>query len=137
MIWSTILGSTWLKGAALAVIVGGVLWALVLAYGNSKFNEGKAVADAEWGEVLREAQEQATRAKDELARERALREAQSAQLARERQLRFQETQEEITNAETLDAAYSVYAGYVGSVRNDSADSLARARADYLSSIAAE
>lgn len=117
------------------VVVVGVILGSITMYGNARYREGFEKAEKAAAQALSAAQAEAADARQELAAVQAQRQNQSEQREETRIVVVRETVENIVNAETFEARYGAYLSGRNSVRQPADEYLARARADYLSSIA--
>lgn len=116
---------------AVAALVLGILY----FYGESRYAEGAAVERGEWQQKYLDAQERARHAEHDLAMDRLTREQEAERLRVSREANLARVRQEIANAPDLETQYAAYLAHRDSLRAQSAERLARARADYLSGIA--
>jgi hypothetical protein len=116
---------------AVAALVLGILY----FYGESRYAEGAAVERGEWQQKYMDAQERARHAEYDLAMDRLSREQEAERLRVSREANLARVRQEIANAPDLEAQYAAYLAHRDSLRAQSAERLAGARTDYLSSIA--
>lgn len=123
---------TWVVvGTVSAMAVVGVT---VHNFGVKRYNEGVAAERQAWNVIIAEAVEEQSRLRREFDAERATWEAESAALRNNLNQSLTQVREQIANAETVETVYSAYVAHDRSVRNDAAERLSRARANYLSSL---
>lgn len=116
---------------AAAALVLGILY----FYGESRYAEGAAVERGEWQQKYMDAQERARHAEHDLAMDRLTREQEAERLRVSREANLARVRQEIANAPDLETQYAAYLAHRDSLRAQSAERLAGARTDYLSSIA--
>jgi hypothetical protein len=116
------------------VVAAGVVLGLITMYGNARYREGFENAEKAAIQALSAAQAEAADARQELAALQAQRQNQSELREETRIVVVRETVENIVNAETSQARFDAYVAGRNSVRQPADEYLARARADYLSSL---
>ena len=121
-------------GTALALIACGVM---VHNYGVSRYNSGVLKERAAWNAIMLEAASEANRLRAELRAATTRQDTLSAQLRLERSRELTRVQTEIQNAATTDDKFRIYSAHASGLRNDATERLARARADYLSSLGSD
>lgn len=126
---------TWVVVGVVAVISVAAL--AIYNFGVRRYNEGVTAERQAWNTIITEAVDERSRLRREFDAERARFEAESSTLRNRLNQSLAQTREQIANAETVEAIYSAYRAHDDSVRHESAERLARARADYLSSIGSD
>lgn len=116
---------------AVAALVLGILY----FYGESRYAEGAADERALWQEQYMAAQNRARSAERALALDRIDRQQEAERLRVSREANLARVRQEIANAPDMEAQYAAYLAHRDGLRAQSAERLARARTDYLSSIA--
>lgn len=117
------------------VAVAALVLGIIYFYGESRYAEGAAVERGEWQQKYMDAQERARHAEHDLAMDRLTREQEAERLRVSREANLARVRQEIANAPDLETQYAAYLAHRDSLRAQSAERLAGARTDYLSSIA--
>lgn len=125
---------TWVVVGAVAVITTATI--AIHNFGVERYNQGVAAERQAWNTIMAEAVEEQSRLRREFDADRAKWEAESSTLRNRLNQSLTQVREQIANAETVEDVYAAYRAHNDSVRADAADRLARARADYLSSLGA-
>lgn len=123
----------WIGVGILVVIL--FAWMSILDYGNKRYDAGVASERAVWQQAMQVAQDRARNAENALAQDRANHERESAQRATQRTIIVQEARTQIHEAPDLESRLAALSALRERLRNTNAEDLARARANYLSSIA--
>lgn len=123
----------WIIAVSIALV--SALWIAIASYGESQYKAGRAAADLEWSQKFSQAQARASRAEEDLARTRIERDQARAERDESRRRALVQVTQEIENAPNFEARYAAYLAHRDRLRNARSERLARARADYLSSIA--
>jgi len=123
---------TWIMAACGVLFL--VSFYKIVEFGNERYKQGQMAERVIWETVVAEAVTEQNRLRRELVATQAARDAASAAATTARNAALAITQEQIRNATTVEDQYTAYRAHHDSVRNESASNLARARADYLSSL---
>lgn len=123
---------TWIMLAAGVLFL--VSFYKIVEYGNDRFKAGQMAERVVWQEQIEQAVTERNRLNASLRRAQAMLDSQAADLRAARAINLQQTQDAIHEAETVDDIYRVYIDHHNSVRDQADADLARARADYLSSL---
>ena len=129
-----LLKNKWTWVAIGTAVAFGVIAITVNHIETKAYERGQMHERVVWQTQMAEAVTETNRLRRELVTTQAARDAAStaATIARNHALAI--TQEQIRNATTVEDQYTAYRAHHDSVRNESASNLARARADYLSSL---
>lgn len=117
-------------GVALAAVS---IWQLD-EFGDRRYKEGQAAERIVWQTIVTQAVEARDEANRRNRRLQAQLDVQSETIRAERREDLRETQEEIRNAETVEEQFAIYRAHRQRLRDEADASLARARADYLSTV---
>lgn len=123
---------TWIAVGCLAAI--SVVGVVVHNFGVERYNEGVLNERVVWQTLMDEAVTERNRLNAQLRQLMVERDQASADLRAARAANLNQVREEIHNAETIDDIYNLYSAHHNSVRDEADANLARARADYLSSL---
>lgn len=123
---------TWVVVGTVVAIA--VLGTAIVNYGQKRYDAGVIHERVVWQTVVTEAVTERNRLNAQLRAAQAERDQISADLRSARAINLNHVREEIHNAETVADIYSVYVAHHNSVRDGADTDLARARADYLSSL---
>lgn len=126
---------TWVVVGAVAVITTATI--AIHNFGVERYNQGVAAERQAWNTIMTEAVKEQSRLRREFDADRARWEAESSTLRNRLNQSLTQVREQIANAETVEDVYAAYRAHNDSVRADAANRLARARADYLSSLGTE
>lgn len=123
---------TWVVVGAVAAV--SVTTLAVHNYGVSRYNAGVMAERAAWNTIMVEAVEERSRLRRKYDADRARWEAEASALRGRLNQSLTQVREQIANAETVEDIYAAYRAHDDSVRHAASERLARARADYLSSL---
>jgi len=125
----------WLAVGIFVLLAG--MYALVIMYGDARYKEGRTEERAVWFEVVQKAQQRTLAAEQELVAVRNERDIARSERDRLRSRVVTQAQTEIANAIDTESRIAAYRELRSSLRDTTAANHARARADYLSTVAVE
>ena len=119
-----------------AVLLLAAVWYLLMDFGHRRFLEGQVTERAVWVQAMEIAEARARNAEEALNQDRKKRESQAAERTAERVSISSQARTEIHEAPDLESRLAALNSLRRRLRDTGAENLARARADYLSTVAA-
>lgn len=123
----------WIAIGVVVILATG--WLMILDYGQKRYDAGVADEKAIWVEAMAQAEDRVRNAEQALAEDRAQRLADNQAREAERVRLYNQARTQIHEAPDLESRLRALDSFRRSLHDAGAEDLARARADYLSSIA--